>query len=511
MLVGALRERVPAELISSGGGIPPGVLLGRLSARLENDLGLAPEAARWAVESWAVALGMVAPAGLPKQPAPARAGTKAAAGGRGTTGNKPGVGGRTTRSTAAAAPSPVQTLIVDPGRPGALQTIGEAVRQAAAGSRILVRPGWYRESIILDKALEIAGGGPTDQIVIEGSGPPCMEVRRGASTVRGLTFRHSGGTETRICNAVWVYQPAKLTLEDCVVTSSGVPDRSAAVSVDGEAQIRRCRVEGSWIGIRFQGTHPGLAEDCTVGGSTHAALVSIEGASPEVRRCTLSSPNGAVVVTGSGRARFEACEMDGDGYAGLAIWDAANPTVRGCTIRSAQASAVMFYLAGRGTLSECVIATPSTFYAVQIAEKSTPALQQCRISGGVTVLEESLATLEDCTIDNPKTHIVNINGSTATLRRCLLHKGVSGFVVSGRGTGHAADCRITENSRCGADISEGAVATLRGCTITGNAMEAVWVHKKATATVENCDLRGNGKGAWDIGWGSKVTRANNQG
>ncbi len=60
VLVNALKNRVAEDLINSPAGVPPALLLGRLIQRLEDELGLAENAARWAVESWALALGVIA-------------------------------------------------------------------------------------------------------------------------------------------------------------------------------------------------------------------------------------------------------------------------------------------------------------------------------------------------------------------------------------------------------------------------------------------------------------------
>jgi hypothetical protein len=58
-LVGALKERVPADILSSQSTTPRTVLLARLTKRLQDNLALAEEASRWAVESWALALGAI--------------------------------------------------------------------------------------------------------------------------------------------------------------------------------------------------------------------------------------------------------------------------------------------------------------------------------------------------------------------------------------------------------------------------------------------------------------------
>src|SRR5262245_970959 len=55
LLTGALREQVPQALLVAAG--PRDLLLTRLTSRLRDDLALTDEAAAWAVESWALALG----------------------------------------------------------------------------------------------------------------------------------------------------------------------------------------------------------------------------------------------------------------------------------------------------------------------------------------------------------------------------------------------------------------------------------------------------------------------
>ncbi|MBA2503675.1 MAG: hypothetical protein H0V27_12430 [Pyrinomonadaceae bacterium] len=65
VLIAALEERVGEELLAAGAGrstTPREVLLSRLTKRLENHLALTEGAARWAVDSWAVALGVLSEA-----------------------------------------------------------------------------------------------------------------------------------------------------------------------------------------------------------------------------------------------------------------------------------------------------------------------------------------------------------------------------------------------------------------------------------------------------------------
>nr|MBA2737763.1 hypothetical protein [Pyrinomonadaceae bacterium] len=59
VLTSALEERIPLDLLASGKTMPRELLLTKLAGRLEDNLGLTKEASYWAVDSWALARGVV--------------------------------------------------------------------------------------------------------------------------------------------------------------------------------------------------------------------------------------------------------------------------------------------------------------------------------------------------------------------------------------------------------------------------------------------------------------------
>ncbi|WP_295403762.1 DUF1566 domain-containing protein [uncultured Thiocystis sp.] len=58
VLVSALKNRVAEDLLKVPAGVPPSMVLARIGNRLEDELAMTAEAAQWAVESWALALGV---------------------------------------------------------------------------------------------------------------------------------------------------------------------------------------------------------------------------------------------------------------------------------------------------------------------------------------------------------------------------------------------------------------------------------------------------------------------
>jgi formylglycine-generating enzyme required for sulfatase activity len=98
-LLKALEKRVPAELSKSSDAMPKELLVGRLTERLCSGAAIDRDSARWAVESWALALGRVSDAELASiRTVSASESTRQAAGGGAGShaggGARPGTGGR---------------------------------------------------------------------------------------------------------------------------------------------------------------------------------------------------------------------------------------------------------------------------------------------------------------------------------------------------------------------------------------------------------------------------------
>jgi len=60
VLVSALKNRVADDLLKTSASVPQPILLARLNKKLVEELAMTAEAAHWTVESWALALGVIA-------------------------------------------------------------------------------------------------------------------------------------------------------------------------------------------------------------------------------------------------------------------------------------------------------------------------------------------------------------------------------------------------------------------------------------------------------------------
>lgn len=137
---------------------------------------------------------------------------------------------------ATALPAQRQTIVVSPEGGGAVPTLAAAIRAARPGARIVVRPGVYREPmIVVDRPVEIVGDGwPT----LDGEEHrQIMSVTADDVTVRGLRFAHVGTSYMVDRAAIKVAGAA-----DCAIIGNRFDDAFFGIYL---AKVTGCRVEGN--------------------------------------------------------------------------------------------------------------------------------------------------------------------------------------------------------------------------------------------------------------------------
>ena len=164
-------------------------------------------------------------------------------------------------------------------------TIKKAIENAQPGDQIIVHPGLYKESLVIDKPLEILGGGAAEETVIESSYAPCLSMKTDSAKVSGFSLRKAG-EEDKHYPAVDICQ-GDLILEDCNITSKS----SDCVTIWGATAnpiIRRCRIfDGKESGIWITENAKGIIEDCDIYNNTYSGIRIDNGSNPVIRECRI--------------------------------------------------------------------------------------------------------------------------------------------------------------------------------------------------------------------------------
>ncbi|MEN3610572.1 right-handed parallel beta-helix repeat-containing protein [Plantactinospora sp. ZYX-F-223] len=260
-----------------------------------------------------------------------------------------------------------RTLLVAPGRHGAYQTIGAALRDVPDGGVVSVADGSYPETFeLLDRSLTVrAVDGAT--VVLDGSGGdwPVLAVRGGSLTLEGV--------EVRASVAAIQVENAHLTVDRCTISARVGP----AISVRGcpRFAVRRCTISGSAQGIVVESSS-GRVDDSSVEDVASDGVVVGLGADPEIRNCTISDcGQRGIYVYQYARPVIEGCDISGTTGPGIAVAHQSRPVVRRTRVRNVQGVGIAFGPGCAGSVEECQLdntAEPS----VEIAEGATPTVTE---------------------------------------------------------------------------------------------------------------------------------------
>lgn len=528
LITAACEQRVAADLQTQAGSMPVQLLLRGLTNRLCQNLGKQESAARWAVESWAVALGIITPREC------------------------------TTKGIDLARQGGEIVRVSQHGG-GQFKTIGEAIKHASNDAIIHVLPGYYQESLILDKPLELNGDGPIDQIIIEAADAPCIVIQAGSAVLRGMTLRSTSQT-TQEQHAVIEIAGGQLTLEDCSVSGGAF----ACLSVHGHASslLRRCRVHtGYGAGVSAWEQGKLTVEDADIFGHARTGIEVKARASYTLRNSKIHDVKGqGLLICGDGWGKVEGCEMYGNGGAGVEFNECENATFLQCKIHDGKSLGILACNKSEATLQDCEV-WGHPLAEVEIKQEANLLLRQCHIhhgkGRGVLADEQGQGMVEGCEIFGHALAGVEIRqGSDLVIRQCKIYHGLdvgirvgkdglgqigdsdifeqklagieikqggapviwhcrivggktSGIAVYEGGQGKVEDSVISQHTFSGIEVWQGGNPLIQRCQLTRNAQWGICIHEEGAAILEHNDLRSNDLGPWKLDTKRKVHRKGN--
>lgn len=267
------------------------------------------------------------------------------------------------------------TLTVTPDGSG-LRSVSAAIRLAEPGARILVKgPATYRESLIIDKPLELLAEPTGEHVTILGAdGPP---VTCTGAPVRIAGFRL---TSERFNGAI--VSGGYCVMEELEVDGSrhsGILIRDGAEAalvccclqhaddcgVHAQHRGTKCTIVSSTIrengrgGIFYSQEANGVAESNLIERNGGYGIYITAGANPRIRRNRIrdNQRSGVLVYLhgewasyGPGRGLVEDNDVTGGRQFGIEIMDGADPCIRGNRISSNLWGGIRTRSGGRGTI-----------------------------------------------------------------------------------------------------------------------------------------------------------------
>ena len=237
-------------------------------------------------------------------------------------------------------------LVVDPmPRRGDYTKIMDAINAAEPGTRILIRPGLYKEALVLNKALELLGEGERSEIIVETFGANVLLFKTEFGRVANLTLRQTGGSDFHGVNVV----QGRLELEDCDIISQSLS--CVAIHDGADPRVRRNRIhDGKQNGVYVFGNGKGTLEDNDIFANTFSGVQIGTGGDPTLRRNRIhDGKQGGVMVYEKGKGVLEDNDIFTNAYSGLEVREGGSLVVRGNCITKNKQFGIFVHDSGGGT------------------------------------------------------------------------------------------------------------------------------------------------------------------
>lgn len=356
----------------------------------------------------------------------------------------------------APSPSPVKSVTV--ALSGAnYSSISAAIKNVPEKTRLLVRPGTYTESVVLDKNIEIVGDGPREQIVLVSKNASCIRIATDSASVSGMTIRGLAQ------NSFAIDIPyGRFHLSDCIVTC----EAQTCIGIHSSTAqpfIQHCIIrDGGQSGILVYDQGTGVIEDCTIFAHKLAGIEVKTGGKPLIRRCKIRNGQASgIFVHEQGEGTFDDCDISAHKLAGVLIKTGGKPLIRQCKIHDGQAGGIFVHEQGEGIFEDCEIFAHK-FVGVEVEIGGKPLMRRCKIhdgqNGGISVHDQGKGVFEDCEIfANKLAGVLVKTGGNPLMRRCKIHdRQQVGIYVYERGKGIFENCETFANETYGLFIDNGA-------------------------------------------------------
>jgi parallel beta-helix repeat protein len=199
-------------------------------------------------------------------------------------------------------------------------SIREALQAAQKGYRIVVCPGVYEESLIIDKSVIVCGySNNSEQVIIQSTENVVVSSANNA-VLRNVTLRQLGGK----FNGILVYE-GMLTIEHCDISSAGL---GCFAVRSAYANLRHNKIHDSpQGGLVFCDGAEGIVEHNNIYGNGLQGIEIREESKPRICFNSIrNSDQNGILIHSNGRGEVMDNDISNNRIDGIMIISGANPS-----------------------------------------------------------------------------------------------------------------------------------------------------------------------------------------
>jgi predicted Ser/Thr protein kinase len=387
---------------------------------------------------------------------------------------------------------PGQGIRVGKGGHGNCLSLKVALRQAGPGTEIVLLPGIYRESVVVDKEVTILAQGDPGEVVIEGVAGPALVIRTRGVSLRGLTLQAPKGSVALQISA------GAPRIDSCILKSD-----TSCTALDGAGTspvFRDCTflAEGP-MGLHAETGTFARIEGGRIQGFLGTGVAIGAGAQVTLQGVMLGPGKGVgLKVRSRGQATLDGCLFSGEAGS-VEVEEDARVQLSHCRLMDSRFAGLLALEHSQAVLESCDIGNHACA-GVHVLAGANVVLRQCRVMGnagfGVSIMDRGLATMEGCLVQaNGGTGLLIHHGATVQARNCVFSEGRSlGVDCAEGGQGVLDVCEISGNAGAGVQVEPGGSLLLVRCTLKEGRDTGLLLLEDSQVTLEECVVHRNARG-----------------
>ena len=354
-----------------------------------------------------------------------------------------------------------KALIVSQREPQYYQSINQAIIDAALDATILVRPGIYTESVILEKNIRLIGDGALSDIQIRADNSHCIEMQADCAEVNNLTIYGRANY-----NAAYISK-GKLTINNCDLMA----ENGSVIYVKGlhtTLNIHHSSIHDSKkSGINIAEDGQIFLEDCEIHGNLEHGINVENSHYDEVswywENSTLSN------YYAKDRLNFNICD---------------------CKIFNNRRNGISCEI-GNSLIEECnIFSNSGSNIRVNNFHSVTKICKSKIYEGdniGISIYSQTGTTIENCDIYANSSHNIHFKSSKNFLvQNSQINDGLKKGILAYESQGSIINCEINNNQQAGIETIRDNSLTIRDCLIRDSKDIGIWIKGKGQTIIENC-------------------------
>ncbi|ART78177.1 hypothetical protein B4U37_19965 [Sutcliffiella horikoshii] len=346
------------------------------------------------------------------------------------------------------------------------RTISQALNKAKDGTKIIVQPGMYKESLTINAAVEIVGNSEDAPVVIQSNDDYAIRINNSNAKLENLSIKHVGNGDA-------VHLSGTPIIANCSITSE----------------------TGNGIIIVGDSSKPTI-ENCEISTCNNSGVYVSNGAFPKIIGCKIHhNSNNGIHADGAFFSIVDSKVYSNAGN-GLYLINQSSGHINGSEIYKGSKNGVSVETNSNLLIENCPVYSHEE-NNIRVHQDATITVKhseiyQSRLSG-ILIDTGAKATLEGCTVYDNKLHGINVMDKEIMVNESTLYKnGVAGIYFGNTSTGIVNNTEIKNNS-VNALIESENNPSFQKCDIHSGENNGIHIKEKKTGTFENCTIHHNKK------------------